>query len=68
MVAEVIACMGIFKSRADFGGCGSFFVWMHSMLDPTYTPDFDKALIFIHLRRNSKRRGTTPGAASAFWG
>ena len=24
--------MGILKSRADFGGCGSFFVWMHSLL------------------------------------
>ena len=34
----------------------------------TRPPNFGKPLIYINLRRNSKRRGTTLGAALAFWG
>jgi hypothetical protein len=34
--------------------------------DPTSTPYFCKSLISYELRRNSRRRGTTLGAAAAF--
>ena len=46
------------KDLSSVGGAAS---------DPTLTPNFYTPLISIHLRRNSKRRGATPGAASTFW-
>lgn len=50
---SVIACMGILKSRANFGGRGSFFVWMHSTL---WVWQFGSAGLDRSGRRQRRRR------------
>ena len=42
------------------------FPVLQKPFDPTSTPYFCKSLISYELRRNSRRRGTTLGAAAAF--